>query len=270
MPVSDLDAAKRAFVKLIKEIAKKYDVAVSLRVCSSDTDVLNAYKSTARRAHPDKGGALEDMQKLIGARETWDAAREANRGAGRPSECKQQRARASQACHRPIPVALPIQSDREALAASDVTERRSQYRFRGAAGMLTFQGLKDVQHWRDLIAEYKGVKSTWRVLRWCATLEEAPKTKSMHVHIMIQFREAIDRLSESFARCGIKPNMSANDLCGGSLRGRFPQMSVDRGMFHVWADKEGTVRDESGSMCVAGNYCGCSKSQLQLLSTTPP
>ena len=32
------------------------------------------------------------------------------------------------------------------------------------------------------------------------------------------------------------------------------QMSIDRGMFYVWANKVGTHRDVSGGLCVAGNY----------------
>ena len=79
----------------------------------------------------------------------------------------------------------------------------------------------------------------------------------MHAHLMVLFRSAVDRLSKSFALTGVTPNCSANDLTDTSLRGRFPQTSVDRGMFYVWADKVGAARDSDGRICVDGNYGPC-------------
>ena len=251
MPTSSLDGAKRNFVKVIKEVARKYGMNLGLIRDSTDSEVLTAYKAAARKAHPDKGGLREDMQKLTEAREQWDAARAASRSAGRPA--------ADSRCHGGGAIQVQRISDAVTSQAkvSHSNKRRAPYRFQGAAGLLTYQGLRDVKHWHDLIAKFRLVKKEWRVWRWCATLEEAPTTKTLHVHLMVQLREAIDKPRDFFALDGIPPNVSSNDLLGGSLKGRFPQASVDRGMFYVWADKEGTARTAEGKECVEGNYGPC-------------
>jgi len=48
-----------------------------------------------------------------------------------------------------------------------------------------------------------------------------------------------------------------NDLCGEGLCRRKMQESVDRGFFYVFANKLGTVLDDMGAPCVAGNYMPC-------------
>ena len=252
MPTSSLDAVKRNFVKVVKEVARKYGLNLSLSRDSTESEVLIAYKAAARKAHPDKGGRNEDMQKLTAARDQWEAARAAGKSAGRPTSDS-----GGRSCSGGV--ILPERSTDAAAQAKapQSNKRRAPYRFQGAAGILTYQGIRDVKHWRDLIAEFKLVKKEWRIWRWCASLEEAPKTHTLHIHLMVQLREACDKPRDLFALGGIPPNVSTNDLLGGSLKGRFPQASVDRGMFYVWADKEGTARDAEGKECVEGNYGPC-------------
>ena len=50
------------------------------------------------------------------------------------------------------------------------------------------------------------------------------------------------------------------------------QQSVDRAMFYVWADKIGTLREQGGGPCVAGNYWPCwadADQTYQVLSKWP-
>ena len=98
----------------------------------------------------------------------------------------------------------------------------------------------------------------WGVKHWCATLERCTKISgALHVHLFLQFRKVVqDRSSRAFAFEGIAPRVDQNVLCGEGLSGRKMQESVDRG-FYVFANKLGTVLDDMGAPCVAGNYMPC-------------
>ena len=61
---SAVDAAKRELVKVLRELAAKYTVALSLTRESPDKDVTKAFRKVSSKAHPDKGGLLADFQKL--------------------------------------------------------------------------------------------------------------------------------------------------------------------------------------------------------------
>jgi len=71
---------------------------------------------------------------------------------------------------------------------------------------------------------------------------------------MLQFFKAIDKTTAAFTFLGCKPNVGCGDYMGDGLGRRNIQVSIDRGMFYVWADKVGTQRDRQGKPCVAGNY----------------
>ena len=61
---SAVDLAKRELVKVLKELAAKYRVALSVTCHSSNEDVLKAYRKVSLKAHPDKGGDAEDFPRL--------------------------------------------------------------------------------------------------------------------------------------------------------------------------------------------------------------
>ena len=64
-------AAKRALVKLLRTLAVPYGVGLDITRDSSDADVTRAFKKVAAKAHPDKGGKLQDSQQLHATRDAW-------------------------------------------------------------------------------------------------------------------------------------------------------------------------------------------------------
>ncbi len=72
MPVSPVQAAKRAFVCILLRLARQYKVTVAINRDAADKDVLAAYKRVILKAHPDKGGSKERFQELSKARDEWE------------------------------------------------------------------------------------------------------------------------------------------------------------------------------------------------------
>ena len=95
--------------------------------------------------------------------------------------------------------------------------------------------------------------SSWPCWYWCATLETC-KDGKLHFHLYLQFTSASHRKSKQFRFENLTPRADTHDLLGEGVSKRKVQESLDRGFFYVWADKVGTRRDESGALCVAGNY----------------
>ena len=60
---SEVDLAKRELVKVLRALAAKYKVTLSLTRESSNQDVDKAFRRVSLKAHPDKGGSLADFQK---------------------------------------------------------------------------------------------------------------------------------------------------------------------------------------------------------------
>ena len=83
MPVSAVQQARRALVKVLLALAATYGLVLALSQRSSDADVVGGYRKLARRVHPDKGGSVQDMQRLQNAKDEWEAARR-DASAGRP------------------------------------------------------------------------------------------------------------------------------------------------------------------------------------------
>ena len=71
---------------------------------------------------------------------------------------------------------------------------------------------------------------------------------------MLQFTADKERDTRQFFFEGLKPRADSNDTLGEGWGGRRVQESYARGFFYCWADKLGTVRDDSNKPCVAGNY----------------
>ena len=212
---------------LIRALAVQYGVTVVLTRDSPDNLVTTAYRKVAARAHPDKGGSTEDVQRLNAARDAWQQAKKGGQGSGASSSGQ--------------------------MAAA--TSQKASFRIQSSAVLLTFSGIKSLDHWREFLAFVRSSLQNWQVWRWSATLESS-KAGNWHIHIMLQFRVQIDRDSKSFAFQGIAPNAGPNgigrDLCNEGLCRKKLQMSIDRGMFYVYANKIGTLLDETGAQ-------GCSK-----------
>ena len=54
--VSELDAAKRSLVSLLKRLATLYYVTLRLTRDSPDTDIRKAYRTVSLKTHPDHEG----------------------------------------------------------------------------------------------------------------------------------------------------------------------------------------------------------------------
>ena len=151
---------------------------------TSDADVIKACGRVALKAHPDKGGGVADMQKLTDARATWDQARtgakQSGGKGGRPeaehNDDKQGKGEEQSAEERGTELADP-------------DEARKQFRVHATAVLLTYHGLGDLAQWWRFVKHVKTNQKTWKVKHWCATME-ATKKGGLHVHFMLQFRQA--------------------------------------------------------------------------------
>ena len=56
--------ATRAFVKVLLALARTYELALQVNRESSAEQLVKAYKKVLLKAHPDKGGRKEDVQKM--------------------------------------------------------------------------------------------------------------------------------------------------------------------------------------------------------------
>ena len=124
---------------------------------------------------------------------------------------------------------------------------------RSEAVLLTYQSISCLEQWRRFALFVGQNLPHWGVKHWCATLESC-KNGRLHVHVMLQFHKARNRMSRNFLFEGISPNASANDLLNEGMGRRNPQQSIDRGFFYVFASKIGTMSDEANEECVVGNY----------------
>ena len=70
MPSSLFLVATRAFVKVLLALARTYELALQVNRESSAEQLVKAYKKVLLKAHPDKGGRKEDVQKLQEVKET--------------------------------------------------------------------------------------------------------------------------------------------------------------------------------------------------------
>ena len=75
MVVSAAQLAKRSFLRVILAFDAQYVAPVNVNQDSQHKDVMAAFTRVARKAHPDKGGRVQDSQELHAAKNTWDDAR---------------------------------------------------------------------------------------------------------------------------------------------------------------------------------------------------
>lgn len=239
MPVSVVQAAKRLLVTLLLIFARQYQVKLAISRDSCDKDVVKAFRKVCLKAHPDKGGRDGDAQKLNDAREVWENAKKSQSPQPQPA------AQASSPSPDDLNI-CPVQPS-----------AKQGFRIQSVAVLLTYHGFSGLSHWQDFLVSLRGLLKSWKVWRWCATLEES-KTHKLHAHVMLQFTAAVDRFSNAFSVDGLRPNAGPNgpgkDYMGDGFCKKKLQQSIDRGMFYVWANKIGTYKDEFGSPCVDGNY----------------
>ena len=237
--VGPRQAAKRALVKLLLSIAAIYSVSLqSFNRDSPDKEVEKVFKRVLLRAHPDKGGNVEDTQKLNRAKENWDNLRNQS-GSKNSSSPPEDHANSADPSSNPL-----------------VVPKKGK-RIQSSAVLLTYNGVKEVDQWHRFVKFVESQKKAWGIRHWCATME-ASKEGNLHFHLMLQFdSDTIDTYSKEFAFEGLYPNASTNDLLGEGFSRRFWQDSINRGFFYVFADKVGTQRDHAGDECVAGNYFPC-------------
>ena len=242
MVSSALLLAKRALVVVIRSLAVAYGVVVSCTRDSTDQQVLASFRKVVLRVHPDRGGNTADQQKLNDARANWESAKKAKATAGRPKARKQ-----SSSNGQPDGIMLAFATDH---GGAD----RSNFRVRSQAALLTYMGFKaGLAQWERFCDFVRMSLKRWGVQHWCATLESTRKGKN-HVHLMLQFRGSVNRTTAGFCFEGLRPNAQTTDLCGEGLCRKRLQVSINRGFFYVFADKEGTCRNSSGLPCVEGNY----------------
>ena len=78
MPASLGQVAKRAFVKILLELAALYGLAPNVNRDSTPQQLESAFKRASLKVHPDKGGKRAHFQKLQSAREAWKKAQPAS------------------------------------------------------------------------------------------------------------------------------------------------------------------------------------------------
>ena len=235
--------AKRALVALVRSLALTYGVVVCCNRDSADQVVLGSFRKVALKAHPDHGGNTSDQAKMNEAREAWDQARRQKATAGRSKGLGQAKGKQGQ-------------SDKCLLLVVDVPtgKGRKEYRVQSQAAMLTYMGFDGgMDQWGRFCDFVQRALQRWGVKHWCATLETTKQGKP-HAHLMLQFARSVDRTTAAFVFEDLRPNASPTDLCGEGLCRKRMQVSMDRGFYYVWADKEGTVSNDAGKPCVEGNY----------------
>ena len=120
------------------------------------------------KAHPDKGGRKEDLQKLQAAKEEWQKVRkDAAPKAGRPF------------------AAEPSTAENGTLAPA---RRRQEYRVKAWVVLLTYYGVADTAQWHRFVSFVRASLKKWRVKLWAATFE-ACETEGLHTHLTLQFHE---------------------------------------------------------------------------------
>ena len=241
MPVSAAQKATRAFVKVLTALARSYGVSVTVTRDSTDACLLRAYRRLLLKVHPDKGGTVEDQQRLQSAKEEWHSAKSSGASAGRPA--------------RAPPSAQTTQgsTDLEAQHLATPGGETKGFRYQGAGVLLTYNGVRDQAQWRAFVTHVHAHVTAWQLKYWCATLE-ATKTERLHIHLMVQHLSAMDRTITRFRFQGLTPNAQPNDVLGEGFSRKKMQESLNRAFFYCWADKIGTQRDAAGAQCTTGNY----------------
>eukprot|EP00438_Fugacium_kawagutii_P013006 Skav209217 [mRNA] locus=scaffold603:13551:14422:+ [translate_table: standard] len=167
MVVSAVQAAKRALVTLLLTLAKLYAVSLTITRDADNDLVEAAFRKVVKRTHPDKGGKLEDQQRLQAARAKWQSLLQEKNPKPR-SRAKNQKKQ-----H-----VLPIQGSGNAGAAKP-------FLIRSTAVLLTYHNIPE-SAWGAFLQFLAKHLVPWQVLHWCASMERCA-SGAPHVHVMLQF-----------------------------------------------------------------------------------
>jgi hypothetical protein len=255
MPASIGQVAKRAFVKVLLELAALYGIAAVVNRDSPAKLLESAFKRVSLKAHPDKGGKRAHFQKLQAARENWQKAQPSSgtgSSSGQAASSSAGRPQQDLACSRGTQKAAN-QDEYFQLIRATFPGLCSVYRVTPVGIMLTYQTFPGPCEWQPFCEWVQGGLRKWKVKYWCATMEICKKQQH-HVHLMLQFFSAEERTTQPFWYKGKKPNASTNDLCGEGQCRKKLQQSLDRGFFYTFASKIGTAQDESGTDYTLANY----------------
>jgi len=233
---------------VLRSLAESYGVEVDVSRDSPAASVTAAYKRVVLKVHPDKGGRLEDAQRLQVAKDAWDAAKKKRPGSSRNANPARA---APQSASRTSPTTSLAPAD---AAVPDAPVK--DFRIRGLGVLLTYSGVAGVAQWRRYVAHVRERTRQWGLQHWCTTLE-ASTEGNLHMHCMLQFASSVSCTRRRFFFEKMKPNARPNDILGEGYGRRNLQVSLDRAFFYVWADKLGTQRDEAGAECTTGNYEPC-------------
>ena len=205
---SAVEVAKRELVKVLRELAAKYRLSFSLTRESRDGDVAKAFKRVSLKAHPDKGGDLQDFQRLSSTNDVWTDLLKAAGAAGRPSQPQQRKEKPK--AGQPWAMSVP--------------EEKKEFAVRSTAVLLTYQSFSEdlfvfLPTWERFVSLVEASAQEWGIKFWTATAETNEDAKH-HFHLMVHFRAASDtRVSSMYAFEGVLPNASCNDLLGESFGG---------------------------------------------------
>ena len=157
--VSALETAKRAFVKLLLQLAITYGVALTLTRDSPAAALTTAFRKVAVKVHPDKGGTEDHQKSLNNAREKWEQAVADAPGKGK----KRKTADAGQPASS---------SDQLALLPVRVAKYLCKlYRIQSVAVLLTFQKFDEFAKWFRFTQFIRDNIREWGVKLWSATME---------------------------------------------------------------------------------------------------
>ena len=133
---SSIDSAGRSLVSLLRELGQRCGVAVSVTRDSEPQEVSRAFRSVARRVHPDKPtGSKPYFQRLSATHDAWADLQKARRPPGRPL---QPRAKAKPALAAGGEAMVP-------LVPPSATGEKAVFRFQARAVLLTYQGFGAVE-----------------------------------------------------------------------------------------------------------------------------
>ena len=182
--VSTSDKYKRALVTLIRSLAVLYQVVTTVTRESADAEVRKGYRTLSKKAHPDRGGHLEDQQRLNAAYKEWCDSAFQKTSAKQRGKNKQKGAS--------VPVLLPTQ------------EVEKSFWFRSQAVLFTYQGFAadldtSLAEWARFLAFVRSSLRSWCVTRWTASSETNADGKH-HAHLMMQFTSRKNRNLKGYCR----------------------------------------------------------------------
>ena len=188
-------------MKLLKQLAVIYHVALSLDRDADDKRIRTAYRKVSAKAHPDHGGDTEHQQELNSAHDAWQdahkAAKDMHGGSGR----------------RKKPQASPSGDGDAGGLVHNMRAEVDGYRIRGLGVLLTYQKFGDKAVWSSFVPWVQQRLQDWGVKRWSATME-TNTDGTYHLHLMVQFHRTGERKADDFVFNDVRPN--AQVILGGS------------------------------------------------------